>query len=234
MTADDWGFSPATNAGILELARLGVVRRVSILSTFAFVREDIEKLKSQSHLSLGLHFNLTDLEIRRSPLKILNDWIWGGRRAKKFVRDAFEAQLLAIRNLDIKVQHLDGHEHIHLLPGFLKDVAGLCRSAGIQQIRVPLDWSLLLRVQAPIVPLSLWARKDIRSLGFEALKFSYPSARIFSDRRRLVSYLAKREGHEIIIHPAKSVDTHLKQYDRRFLSERVEQYEALKAIAEQK
>jgi predicted glycoside hydrolase/deacetylase ChbG (UPF0249 family) len=37
ISADDWGLSPDINEGILDLARRGIVRRVSVLSSGSFV-----------------------------------------------------------------------------------------------------------------------------------------------------------------------------------------------------
>jgi predicted glycoside hydrolase/deacetylase ChbG (UPF0249 family) len=140
---------------------------------------------------LGLHFNLTDLEVRRSPRSLISDWFFGGRKAKQFVFSEFDRQIEAFEKLGLKPQHLDGHEHLHLLPGFLNQVAPICRSVGIQTVRIPLDWSLVKRVQAPILPLSLLARRSAEEQGFEVLPFAYPSGSRFKNSTTLAAYLRR-------------------------------------------
>lgn len=230
LTADDWGISSATNQGILDLARLKILRRISVLSTLTKSQFLLDELKAIQNLSLGLHFNLTDLEIRRSPQSVLTNWFFGGRHFKKFVFLEFEKQLQAFWDLGLKPTHLDGHEHIHLLPGLFNEVAPLCRSAGLDTIRLPLDWDLTFRPQAPIIFLSLAARPVLERLGFKSLPFAYPSAKEFQDSKRLTQYLREHLGYEVILHPAQAIDDELKQYDHRFLNERFTQYQALKSL----
>ena len=59
ITADDWGLSPSVNSGILKLAKMGLVRRVSILADGLYIAEHLEELKSIDGIKLGIHFNLT-------------------------------------------------------------------------------------------------------------------------------------------------------------------------------
>jgi predicted glycoside hydrolase/deacetylase ChbG (UPF0249 family) len=58
-TADDWGLSRGVNAGILDLARMGVVSRTSALSNGAALRDGLDELLRVPGFQMGLHFNLT-------------------------------------------------------------------------------------------------------------------------------------------------------------------------------
>ena len=42
--ADDWGLSPAINLGILELARRGWLRSVSLIANAPFLHERLDEL----------------------------------------------------------------------------------------------------------------------------------------------------------------------------------------------
>lgn len=229
-TADDWGLSKATNDAILSLVRKRVIRCVSVLSTFEFARYRLDELVNQPEVALGLHFNLTDLEKRRSPQSLLLRWMSKDQMFHEWVRGRFREQIHALSQMSIRPQYLDGHEHLHLLPGLIRSIATDCHNAGIQRIRLPIDWSLVSRVQAPILPLALLAKKEVRRCGFGSLPFAYPSAKDFRSREALMKYLESKEGYEIITHPAENLDEALRAFDHRFLEERVLQYQVLSSF----
>jgi predicted glycoside hydrolase/deacetylase ChbG (UPF0249 family) len=60
------------------------------------------------------------------------------------------AQIAKVRRAGISPTHLDGHKHVHVLPGISDVVSRLARDFGIRSVRCPLEETLQLsaRLQA--------------------------------------------------------------------------------------
>ena len=137
LCADDYGHSAAVNRAVLRLAACGRLSEVSCIVNLPAWRNDAGALAalpavSQGRVRLGLHFNLTEgtpltpmlaqrwprlpslprlialAHLRQLPLPALADEL-----DAQF--EAFEA------GIGQPPTHLDGHQHVHHLPG-LRDV----------------------------------------------------------------------------------------------------------------
>jgi predicted glycoside hydrolase/deacetylase ChbG (UPF0249 family) len=235
ITADDWGITPGVNHGILELARLGVVRRVSMMAHAGYLLEGLDELKAIPELSLGLHFDLT---LGKSPPgRVLKHWLRarasGGRelaRLQEEARSELRAQLGVLRAAGVRPTHLDGHHHIHLVPGMLDALAPVIREAGIRQVRLPADPALLWRKPA-LWLLTRLAARDFRRLGFESLPCFYPQARHFGDQGRLRLELGRNPQAEVIVHPASENDLPRLSIPDSYTTGRVTEYRALRMLS---
>ncbi|MCM2279954.1 MAG: ChbG/HpnK family deacetylase [Oligoflexia bacterium] len=207
ISADDWGISPAVNEGILELARRGVVRRASAMAHSRFLSTHLTELMRLPSFALGLHFDLT--HGKTSPGRILLRWLNPLSDRARLIEDAraeFRLQLQKLSQAGIRPAYLDGHHHIHVVPGLLEAIAPLALAAGIRVIRVPLERAHWRGPKLPLLLLSLRLRARARKLGFEFLPCHYPALSFFEDQGRLRATLARHLGHEIIVHPATRAD----------------------------
>src|SRR5882762_10306457 len=59
------------------------------------------------------------------------------------VENEWDAQIQKVRDAGITPTHLDGHKHVHMLPGFFKIALRLAKRHGIGAIRVSLESSSL-------------------------------------------------------------------------------------------
>ena len=55
------------------------------------------------------------------------------------VRAELDAQIRKVRDAGIAVSHLDGHQHVHVLPGIAAIVAELAAAYGIRAVRYPTE-----------------------------------------------------------------------------------------------
>ncbi len=261
ITADDWGLSPEINRSILELAQLGVIRRVSIMAQGAYLQEGLKELCSLKNIDLGLHFNLTygkpspqnhhvDSRLLEntghlkgcfisSPQKFMLRWL-GLRslaksqvknQAKNHVRTELQCQLKKLQSTGIQIRYLDGHHHIHLVPGLIDSIADLIQNAGIHQIRLPYDLSLWRTAQFPLIFLSLWARSKLIFYGFQSLPCIYPQHPVFQDQGLLRALLIKNPHSEVIVHPARKNDLDQLEFPDSYTEGRVIEYRALKMLS---
>jgi predicted glycoside hydrolase/deacetylase ChbG (UPF0249 family) len=234
ISADDWGISPGVNRGILELCEAGVIRRVSLMATEPFLKNDLDSLLKLQNISLGLHFNLTFGSKFSSPLMLLKTWLFSRGVDKKnlilWVRDELSRQVKILQSAGVPLRHFDGHHHIQIVPGLFDSIADILERENIFHTRIPYDRGLWLTGKAP---LNFFAHQLTRSAAiknFQTLPFRYPSPKVFKSSESLANYLMKSNGAEVLTHPAAEDD--FAQYGIKdpVSYSRVEEYRALKSL----
>jgi hopanoid biosynthesis associated protein HpnK len=159
VNADDLGWTDGVNQGIAEAHRNGIVTSTSLLANGAAFASGVELARSTPGLGVGVHLNLSDGEPiapRELVATLLNDEgeFAGGpealllRIAKRevTVREAeqeWEAQIERVKEAGIQPTHLDGHKHVHMLPGLFEVALRLAKRYGIGAIRVAHEASSL-------------------------------------------------------------------------------------------
>src|SRR6266699_4430282 len=159
VNADDLGWTNGVNRGIVESFHHGIVTSTSLLANGAAFAGGVEAARSAPGLGVGVHLNLSDgppVADRESVTSLLNDnaEFAGGpqslllRRARRGlllaeVEDEWDAQIQKIVDAGITPTHLDGHKHVHMLPGLFEIAVRLAKRHGIGAIRVSLETSSL-------------------------------------------------------------------------------------------
>ena len=152
INADDLGFAPGVNRGILECHRAGSVTSASMMVNTPAFDEAAALARDTPTLDVGLHFNLlsgsplTDVPTLANPrtgqfhsLAELARRAFAGRVAADDVRRECSAQLQALLHAGIAPTHIDSHRHTHALPGILKPVLQCASDVGVRFVRRPLD-----------------------------------------------------------------------------------------------
>ena len=162
LNADDLGFAPGVNRGILEAFEAGALSSASMMvNTPAFGDAAAIVRDRAPRLGVGLHLNfLTGAPLSVAPtlcdprtgtffsLGTLAQRALSGRVSAGDVRRECDAQLAALRDEAIGITHLDSHRHTHALPGVLPAVLASARDAGVRVVRRPLD---VVVAGAPVV-----------------------------------------------------------------------------------
>ena len=159
VNADDLGWTDGVNRGIVEAFHHGIVTSTSLLANGAAFAGGVEAARSAPGLGVGVHLNLSDGPPVANPevvTSLLNDnaEFAGGpqslllRRARRGlllveVEDEWDAQIQKIIDAGITPTHLDGHKHVHMLPGLFEIAVRLAKRHGIGAIRVSLETSSL-------------------------------------------------------------------------------------------
>jgi len=150
VNADDLGLHPSIDAGILRAHREGIVTSATVLVTGRSAAKAIADAMEQ-RLPLGVHLCLTtNLPPAADPSQVaslaphgrfrprwpqvLAAWSLGRIRLHE-VEVEFRAQIALARKLGAKPDHLDGHQHLHVLPG----IVGAVRSVADAE-RLPVRW----------------------------------------------------------------------------------------------
>ncbi|MFO0599223.1 MAG: ChbG/HpnK family deacetylase [Myxococcaceae bacterium] len=150
INADDLGLHPRIDEGIFAARTDGVVTSASVLAMGPSAADAIRRAE-KSKLALGLHLCLTShLAPAAAPHEVRwlapggrfrGDWAelsaaWLARLIPpEEVITEFRAQVARVRELGADIDHLDTHQHLHLLPNMTSLVEVLAAELG-----VPVRW----------------------------------------------------------------------------------------------
>ncbi len=144
VVADDFGLTTGVVEGIIDAHENGIVTATSVMVNAPAAPEAFAYARAHPSLAVGLHFVLT-FGRPVGPPAALGDLVDDEGRFRRRghgaheratperVREELDAQLEALeRGLGRPPTHIDGHHHVHVLPGVL--VAVLERAA---QLKIP-------------------------------------------------------------------------------------------------
>lgn len=159
VNADDLGWTEGVNLGIVETFRRGIVTSTSLLANGAAFADGVKAARSAPSLAVGVHLNLSDgapVADPQSVSSLLNgegNFAAGPqslllKRARRGlileqVEEEWNAQIRKVLDAGIQPTHLDGHKHVHMLPGLFEIALRLAKKHGIGAIRVSLEESSL-------------------------------------------------------------------------------------------
>ncbi len=148
VNADDYGYYPCISLGILEAATSGALTATGILANSPDLKTQLKWLDSVDDLEVGVHLNLTF----RQPLTAImteklarwqgsfpsayamSGMVLTGKISLNDVRLEWSAQIEACQGK--KLQFLNSHEHIHMLPILFPLMLELAKHYDIPHIRL--------------------------------------------------------------------------------------------------
>ena len=145
VNADDFGFTPDVNEGIVEAHRTGILTATTLMANGAAFDDAVRQAQETSSLDVGCHLVLIGgkslLTGRTLPATVPQLL---GALAKRQLRpyDELKAQVRRILDAGLRPSHLDTHKHTHLAPAVLDAVARLGEEFGISWVRRPFDFPL--------------------------------------------------------------------------------------------
>ena len=154
VNADDLGAGEARNAGIFDAIEAGSVTSVSILPNGPALEDALRGIRAlrQKNISVGVHFNISEGTPIESAVRCLlgPDGCFRGKartqsllldrensELEKEIRKELSAQIMLIQDAGIHVDHLDGHQHVHILPAVVRAAAEAANAHGISWVRIP-------------------------------------------------------------------------------------------------
>ena len=159
VNADDLGWTDGVNRGVRDAFCGGIVTSTSLLANGAAFVEGLKAAKSAPGLGVGVHLNLNDGAPVAEPGSVPSlldgkgKFAGGpqtlllkrarGRLVLAEVEREWDAQIRKVREAGIRPTHLDGHKHVHMLPGLFEIALRLAKRHGVEAIRVSLEESSL-------------------------------------------------------------------------------------------
>jgi predicted glycoside hydrolase/deacetylase ChbG (UPF0249 family) len=145
VNADDFGFTPDVNEGIVEAHRHGILTATTLMANGAAFDDAVRLARETPTLDIGCHLVLiggrsltTGKAFPRSVPQLLSALA----RREIRVNQELAAQVQRILAAGISPTHLDTHKHTHLAPPVLDAVARLGEAFGIRWVRRPFDFPL--------------------------------------------------------------------------------------------
>ena len=186
MNADDLGWTAGVNRGIAEAHRNGIVTSASLMANGAEFADGAELARNTAGLGVGVHLNLSDggpITAREAVPSLLNNAgeFDGGPDAlllkiatrglaMREVETEWEAQIAKVRAAGIEPTHLDGHKHVHMLPGLFEIALRLAKRHGIGAIRVSHEASnLRSALSAGELRASVVLKQGVQARGLKLL-----------------------------------------------------------------
>lgn len=193
VNADDLGISQGTNLAVERAFREGIVTSASLMANMAALDHAVDHVMARNPgLGIGLHLCLTSgqpvLSPAELPLLVGSDgqFQYGflglirllhryGDEAVQQVTRELEAQAARLDARGVAIDHVNGHQHVHMIPAIFPVVTRLARErnaavrmpvAGRPRPRLPLVRRLqsslgsgMLKV-AILSTLTRWARQQ--------------------------------------------------------------------------
>lgn len=142
VNADDFGFTPDVNEGIVEAHRGGILTSTTLMANGAAFEDAVRRSRECPTLDIGVHFVLVGgMSVAgggRLPASVASLTAAILRR-RIDVAGELRAQMEKILEAGVRPTHLDTHKHTHLLPPVLEAVARLGQEYGVRWIRRPVD-----------------------------------------------------------------------------------------------
>lgn len=228
------------NDGILDLAKQGIVRRVSLLADSPFLKYRLSELLECSQVETGLHFDLSlpDRRDQENPFhfKRVVQVILNPLRPPLEKVELFEAecrrQIEKLQRAGVTVSYLDGHQHLHLLPFVSKGVAKAMSRLGIRRVRNPYSSSLWVTPKFAVNLLALFGMPSYRNQEIDSYPCLYPQPQAFQSSEALKKFLAGKD-REVIVHPATRDDFTENGCTDPYREGRINEYLALKGLLEE-
>ncbi len=174
LNADDFGFTPDVNEGIVEAHRRGILTATTLMANGAAFDDAVRLARQTPSLDIGCHLVLIGGQslVTGRPLPLSVPQLLGAL-ARRQIRpyDELKAQVEKILAAGIRATHLDTHKHTHLAPPVLDAVARLGEEFDIRWVRRPFDFPLTA-VRVPAVK-----RLTSRALGVMRRRFHRVLAR---------------------------------------------------------
>jgi chitin disaccharide deacetylase len=145
VNADDFGFTPDVNRGIVDGHRRGILTATTLMANGAAFDDALRLARDTPTLDIGCHLVLVGerslVSGKPYPLTVRRLLMALARREIRPYEE-LAAQVRRILDAGIRPTHLDTHKHTHLAPPVLEAVARLSEEFAIPWVRRPFDFPL--------------------------------------------------------------------------------------------
>jgi len=145
VNADDFGFTPDVNEGIVEAHRRGILTATTLMANGHAFEDAVRHARQTPSLDIGCHLVLisgVSLRTGKALPQSVPELLGALARREIRVYDELSAQVRRIADAGLRPTHLDTHKHTHLAPPVLDAVARLSQATGIRWVRRPFDFPL--------------------------------------------------------------------------------------------
>lgn len=154
VNADDFGLHESVNHGIIQGHQKGIITSTSLLASGPAFEEAVSLAKENPNLGIGIHTCLVGglepvlpasevssllTEEGVFPLTYIDfmKMLYRGHINYQELYKELRAQFEKICRTGLPITHVDGHQHLHVLPRVLPIILALSKELGISAMRIP-------------------------------------------------------------------------------------------------
>lgn len=151
VNADDFGLTTGVNRAVLDGHTHGIITSATLMANGAAFASAVEMARRAPRLGVGVHVNLLQGAPVSAPDRV-GSLVDGGGRFNRTATDLalallmgkvdrreleveVRAQIERVVESGVRVTHIDGHKHAHLIPSVFEIVTRLAREYGIRAVR---------------------------------------------------------------------------------------------------
>ena len=198
VTADDVGLDRGMTEGAIRAHREGIVTACSVVANGREFEDAVARLRDTPSLEVGVHLALVEERALTTGTLMPRNYVRFvlGRRGD--VEPELRAQIEKVLGSGLRVTHLNGHQHLHVLPRVRRVVERLAREYGIGYVRVVNDGGGRSR-RVSMAVLNALGDRSRRTIGVA-------EAGHLNRTKRIIELLDHVEGvTELVTHPGVGV-----------------------------
>ncbi len=145
VNADDFGFTPDVNEGIVEAHRRGILTATTLMANGDAFDDAAGRAREAPTLDIGCHLVLIGGRslVSGKALPVSVPQLMAALACREIrPYEELAAQIRRILDAGVRPTHLDTHKHTHLAPPVLEAVARLGEEFDIRWVRRPFDFPL--------------------------------------------------------------------------------------------
>jgi hopanoid biosynthesis associated protein HpnK len=235
VTGDDFGAAVSVNEAIELAHRSGILTTTCLLVGGLAADEAVARARRMPRLRVGLHVAVTDARpvLPPSEIPLLVDErgqlsgdllisglrFYGSRSVQAQLRAEIRAQFEAFAATGLALDHVNGHNHLHIHPTVLGSILDIGKDYGVRAMRVPYEpflpsWRSAHRDLAArfclgvgLAPMIGAMRARLRRAGVRFNDFLFgicDTGRMTSERALAILRQLPEGTSEIHFHPATS------------------------------
>ncbi|MBS1550269.1 MAG: ChbG/HpnK family deacetylase [Bacteroidetes bacterium] len=240
INADDLGFTESINLAIKEAHLHGYLTHASLMANTVYFQHAVDEvLPACPQLNIGVHVNLTCSKTLTGKSEIAPDGCFRGsfvswlfmkknKRILNLIEQEIEAQIVKVKSVSPNISHIDGHEHIHIIPSINSIVRKLADKYKIPRVREinenffeSFKYNFKTTPMVNVVKLGLLKFLSLfnRNSGNEIFYSILNTCQI--DEKNLFPYLDQLKGEtvEVMLHPSLGFsEKDTKDLDERFIT----------------
>src|SRR5256885_3297614 len=131
VTADDVGLDRGITEGAVRAHREGIVTACSIVANGREFDDAVARLRDAPALEVGVHLALVEERALTTGAPMPRNYVRFLLGSRGDVEPELRAQIETVLGAGLRVTHLNGHQHLHMLPRVRRVVERLGREDGI-------------------------------------------------------------------------------------------------------
>ena len=139
VTADDVGLDRGMTAGAIRAHRDGIVTACSIVANGREFDDAVARLRDVPSLEVGVHLALVEERALTTGAPMPRNYVRFLFARRIDIEAELRAQIEKVLATGLPVTHLNGHQHLHMLPRIHRIVMRLAPEYGIGYVRVVND-----------------------------------------------------------------------------------------------